>query len=132
MARTPHLLVVEGDPRAAGLLARIFEVDDYDVAVARDIDFALMLAHSQRPDAILLDLELPHAYGGDLLRALRTDATLRDVPIVALSNAFDLGLSGEGNSAPFGANAIVTKPLVVESLLILLDRVHDFAPLLEA
>ena len=128
MARTPRLLVVESDPHAAGLLARIFEVDDYDVAIARNIDFALVLAHSQRPDAILLDLELSHAYGGDLLRTLRTDATLRDVPIVALSNTFDLGLSPESNSVEFGANAVVTKPLGEKSLLLLLDRVHGIAP----
>ncbi|MCL2723192.1 MAG: response regulator [Polyangiaceae bacterium] len=126
MIRVPHLLVVEGDRRAAELLARIFEVDDYDVSIARDVDLALKLARSERPDAILLDLELPtDVHGGDLLRTLRMDATLRDVPVVALSTAFELARNDFG---VFGPNAVIRKPLVEESLLLLLDRVHGFAP----
>ncbi|AKU96718.1 response regulator receiver protein [Labilithrix luteola] len=119
MFRTPRILVVEGDPSAAELLAHIFEVDDYDVSIVHDAPFALKVARSERPNAILLDLELPHHDGPAFLREIRRDATLHDVPVVAISSA--------PNLIALGASAVVSKPLDRANLQLLLRRVHRYA-----
>lgn len=118
MFLTPRILVVEGDRSAAELLAHIFEVDDYDVSIVHDGLCALRVARAERPNAILLDLELPHHDGPAFLREVRMDATLHDIPVVAISSAPD--------TVTLGASAVIWKPLDRAGLQLLLRRVHGY------
>ncbi len=122
MFRTPRILVVEGDRSAAELLAHIFEVDDYDVSIVHDGSFALRVARSERPNAILLDLELPRIIDGPASSARKSawTPTLHDVPVVAILERADYTVT-------LGASAVIWKPLDRASLQLLLRRVHGYA-----
>lgn len=118
MFRSRRILFVENNRSSAALVARLFEVDDYDVIVTSDVGSALALALEHHPQAIVLDLESTAFFSSESLAALRQDATLRDVPVIAISDA--------SRGAVSGANAVIRAPLAHDSLLELLHCVHGY------
>lgn len=118
MFRSRRILFVENNRSSAALVARLFEVDDYDVIVTADVNSALELAREHHPQAIVLDLESTAFFSRESLEALRQDATLRDVPVIAISDA--------SRGAVSGANVVIPAPLAHDSLLELLHCVHDY------
>jgi CheY-like chemotaxis protein len=57
------------------------------VIAAEDGEQALALIRSERPDLVLLDLLMPKMTGIEVLRALRADEQIRDIPVLILSNS---------------------------------------------
>jgi PAS domain S-box-containing protein len=80
----------------------------------------IALAQAQRPDLILLDINLPGMSGYEVLRQLRATAQTRDIPVVALSaNAMAADLQ-RGEMAGF--DGYLTKPLDVKAFFRLLAQ----------
>jgi len=75
----------------------------------------LAIARAQRPDVILLDIQMPQMDGFAVLRELRADASLRDVPVIALSA--DAMPDDIARALASGFSRYLTKPLVLVTLL---------------
>lgn len=75
---------------------------------ARDGEEALALARSHLPDLVVSDVMMPRRTGVELLRALRADARLSDVPVVLMSAAVDVDA--------IGAFAYLAKPFRLTDL----------------
>src|SRR5215831_3068341 len=58
----------------------------YDVIAAVDGEDALAKAREDPPDLVLLDVMMPKVHGFDVLRGLKGDARLRDIPVIMLTN----------------------------------------------
>jgi len=58
-----------------------------NVVAAGDGEEALALIRSERPDLVLLDLLMPKKTGIEVLRTLKADPSLRDIPVLILSNS---------------------------------------------
>ena len=76
------------------------------------------------PDLILLDLNMPRMDGREVLRTLKSDATLRRIPVVVFTTS-------EANndileSYDLGVNAFVTKPLTFEGLVDAIQQLGRF------
>ena len=105
------LLVVEDDPRFAGVLEEIAKKNGFSCLIAGTGENGLELAVQYRPQAIILDLNLPGISGWDVLDALKQDPTLRHIPVHIMSaedesiEAFHRGVIG-----------FLTKPISLESL----------------
>lgn len=99
------ILVVEDEPRIAGLVRDYLEQAGFAVLTAGDGPGALALARTRRPDALVLDLGLPTLDGLDVIRSLRRDS---DVPIVILSARGDE--SDRITGLELGADDYVVKP----------------------
>jgi DNA-binding response OmpR family regulator len=82
-ART-HILVVEDDPSAAGMLRDLLESSGYQVAVAASGSQAKSMVEEVRPDLVILDLMLPDMDGLVLCSELRSQAQ-SDIPIIVCS-----------------------------------------------
>ena len=84
---TGHILLVEDDR----FLRRACEVGlrqrGFAVQTAVDGEEALRMARAARPALILLDLLMPKVTGLEVLRALRADAGMREIPVLVLSNS---------------------------------------------
>lgn len=88
------------------------------VVAAEDGEQALALIRSERPDLVLLDLLMPKMTGIEVLRALRADESIRDIPVLILSNssrelemhdAEALGVVGYFIKANFSLQELVDK-----------------------
>ena len=83
--RTQRILIADDDPVTCRFIFSLLKEKGYEVLVAEDGEHAFQLATEQRPDLILSDLVMPYRDGFDLLRALRAEPHLADVPIMILS-----------------------------------------------
>lgn len=115
------LLVVDDEPEINRLVARIFEKRGYRVNQAIDGAEALSSVERDRPDLIMLDLNLPKIDGWEVCRRLKGDPATRGIPIIMLTAAHanvddaEIGLG-------LGADEYVAKPFVRAVLLHNVER----------
>ena len=87
----------------------------YEILSARDGAAGIATAASERPDLILMDLNLPEIDGGDATRRLKADPATRDIPIIALSAH---AMAGDREKAlATGCDDFDTKPIEFDRLL---------------
>jgi signal transduction histidine kinase/CheY-like chemotaxis protein len=111
------VLVIEDDPSAVRLLREYLEPAGYEVRVAADGPTGIANAKEVRPAAVVLDVLLPGIDGWEVLRRMKADATLRDVPVIMLTvvDERDVGLA-------LGAVDYLVKPINRDTLLTSLSR----------
>ena len=80
------ILIVEDEEILAKVLKEKFEDFQLEVAVAKDGENALAMAADLNPDAILLDIILPHKDGFEVLKELKENPKLKQVPVIVLSS----------------------------------------------
>lgn len=80
------VLIVEDEEILAKVLQEKFIDSDFTVALAIDGEAALPAAKSFLPDIIVLDLILPKKDGFQVLKELKADPELKNVPVIILSN----------------------------------------------
>ena len=111
------ILTVEDDSQVAALLADTLIALGYAAHVARTAGDALMMAEIERPDAILLDINLPDSSGISTLDRLRQ--VRPDVPIIMVTGNADEELARETLS--HGAFDYVIKPFNIDRLTHVLE-----------
>ena len=111
------ILVIDDDPEAREILGRFLTRDGFDVVTACSGDEGLRLAHEIEPDAITLDVLMPEMDGWSVLRALKADPKLRDIPVVMLTMVDD-----KSRGYALGATDYLSKPVDRELLLRTLSR----------
>jgi DNA-binding response OmpR family regulator len=109
----PKILVVDDEPPLRELVV-VTLGDAYACDEAANGDTALKLMRKRRYDLVVLDVMMPGRSGIDVLRAMRADKALRDVPVVVMSawqstEDIDAALAA-------GANGFLPKPFRVEDL----------------
>jgi CheY-like chemotaxis protein len=114
MAR-PRIAVVEDNPDNR-LLVQVILEPHYDVSEYENGFTALAGLAKQKPDLVLLDVSLPEMDGAEVLRRMRGDAGLRDLPVIALT-AHAMAGDREKFLAE-GFDDYVAKPIVDEALLL--------------
>ncbi len=110
------ILIVEDDQELAGLIAARLRNEALEPALVRSGESALVIARTERPDLVLLDLQLPGRHGLDLCREIRADAALASIPILMMT-----GLGEEVDrivGLEVGADDYVVKPFSVRELVL--------------
>jgi two-component system cell cycle response regulator DivK len=101
--RRRKALLVEDNENNRYLLSLLLEAAEISVVVADNGYVALELARSERPDCVLLDIQMPEMDGYELAARLRADSELSGIPIIGVSSfampgdrekAFRLGFAG--------------------------------------
>jgi CheY-like chemotaxis protein len=118
---TKILYVEDNDDNVYMLKMRLELLGDFDVVAAPDGEQGCAMALSERPDVILMDLEMPVVDGWEATRRLKDDPQTRDIPIIALSAH---ALAGDREKAlAAGCDEFDTKPIEFERLVATLRRV---------
>ena len=117
------VLVVEDDPVILKLLEVNFDLEGYEVIVAKDGEEGLELARTGAPDVIVSDIMMPRLSGLELLAALKEDTKTAEIPVILLSAKAQTGDVRSGLEA--GAADYITKPF---EPLDLLERVQRLLP----
>ena len=79
------LYVEDNDDDLYMLKTRLELLGDFEVLTARNGEKGCELAVGERPDIIIMDLEMPVMDGWEAARRLKSEPQTRDIPIVALS-----------------------------------------------
>jgi CheY-like chemotaxis protein len=80
-----RILLVEDNELNRDMLSRRLVRRGYQVEIAVDGREGLSMAGSSSPDLILMDLSLPEMDGWEVLRQLKQDPKMKDIPVVALT-----------------------------------------------
>jgi DNA-binding response OmpR family regulator len=111
--RKPIILVVDDDAPIITLMRSLLREFGYEARTATSGAAAIEAARAEAPDLVLLDKNMPGMSGEDVIKALRGDAGLQEVPILLLT--------GEPVTrqeiAELGANGTVQKPFDLQDLL---------------
>jgi DNA-binding response OmpR family regulator len=114
MPRRPLLLIVEDDPVLRELYRVALSVANFDVQLCPDGWSALQYLDQQRPDLIVLDLDLPRVSGVDIYKELRAHAVTHSVPIVVCT--------GSDAAADLPGATILRKPCAPDQLIATVER----------
>lgn len=109
MANTlKKILVVDDEPANLvlinGILSSLYKV--YPIESGAD---ALEFLEMQRPDLILLDVEMPEMSGRDLLLFIKSDKRYADIPVIFLTG--NTSVDSEGEAFRLGASDYIRKPI---------------------
>lgn len=79
------ILIIEDEPGFRRIYKDFLESEQYKVLEAADGEKGLVLAQSEKPDLILLDIVVPSLSGFDILRRIRSDQSIKNTPIIIFS-----------------------------------------------
>jgi len=85
------ILFVEDEPTLQKELNEILQQEGFKILSAFDGEEALKLSREEMPDLILLDLILPKKDGFEVLKELKADEKMKDIPVIVLTNLEGLG-----------------------------------------
>ena len=115
------ILNVDDDPKLRALIARFLSAKGHTVVQAENGELGVAAAAAEKPDLILMDLNMPVMSGFEATRALKSDPNLKSIPILVLT--------AEEVSANYdaiydaGADGYVQKPIDFPGLV---ERVAGF------
>ena len=112
---TKRILVVEDQADNRRILRDLLRHAGFEVIEVGDGEQALSATAAQRPDVILMDIQLPLLDGYEATRRIKADPGLAHIPIIAVTS---YALSGDDDKAKLaGCDAYVTKPYSPRQLL---------------
>ena len=111
---TRRILVADDSDPSRELIREILEMSDYEVIEAADGAEALKRIRETMPDLVLMDIQMPHLDGYDVLRHLRADEHLVRLPVVALTA---YAMQGDRERVlEAGFDGYITKPVDIALL----------------
>lgn len=120
MAKT--ILIVEDDELNLKFFDALLQSEGYATQTARTGPDAMAAARAARPDLVLMDIELGEGSGLDVADAMRREATLETVPVVAVTAH---AMRGDAERyCESGCAGYLAKPVTMQGLL---DAVRKFA-----
>jgi two-component system cell cycle response regulator DivK len=118
-----RVLVVEDNELNLKLFCDLLRAHAFEVEPVKDGREAVARARSFQPDLVVMDIQMPHVTGDEIIRQMKADMQLRAIPIMAVT-AY-AGHDDEERIRAAGANAYVSKPI---SLVRFMEEVRALAP----
>ena len=110
-----RILVIEDNEENRDSLSRRLQRRGYEVVVAADGRVGVASAKSEKPDLILMDMNMPEVDGWEATRQIKADAALAHVPVIALTAH---AMTGDRERAlGAGCTDYHTKPIEFPKLL---------------
>ena len=115
-----NILVVEDNDRSRKLLKILLRSREYNVIEAATGEEAMNCLEGQKPDLILMDIQLPKVDGLALIKEIKNRAETKDIPIVAVT-AYSMKGDRE-RILEAGCDAYVSKPINTRELPLLIEE----------
>ena len=106
------VLTIDDDPNVLDLMARVFQREGFRPVSAQSGKSGLDLARKLQPDLITLDIMMPEMDGWEVLRQLKADDDLKDIPVIMVSI-----VENKPMALDVGAMDSLTKPIAWDNLL---------------
>ncbi|HEV8307801.1 MAG TPA: response regulator [Methylomirabilota bacterium] len=118
-----RILVVEDHEENRRIMHDLLQSAGYEMLEALTGEEGVRLAETERPDLILMDIQLPGLDGYEATRRIKGHPALRAIPIIAVTS---YALSGDDVKAlEAGCDAYVTKPFSPRALL---AKIREYVP----
>lgn len=121
MAKT--ILIVEDNELNMKLFRDLLEAQGYNILQTREGMQALELARRERPDLIVMDIQLPQVSGLEVTKWIKADDDLKHIPVIAVT-AFAMK-GDEEKIREGGCEAYVAKPISVKNFLATIQKFID-------
>ncbi len=121
MSLKKKILVVEDNELNMKLFVDLLEANDMYVIQDRDGSQVLEICAREKPDLIVMDIQLPNISGLDLIERLKVDELLKKIPIIAVT-AFAMQEDRE-NILNSGAEEYISKPI---SIVAFMEAIRKF------
>lgn len=114
------ILVVDDNPEIVDLLKNRLEFNQFDVATAADGQEAVKKARQFRPELILMDVSMPNLDGGEAVRIIRADVSIKNIPVIFVTATLT---RDDGDYLARGINVdgedfnVIAKPINPKELL---------------
>ncbi|MGV7225108.1 MAG: response regulator [Nitrospinales bacterium] len=113
--KTKTILVVEDNELNMKLVKGLISIGKYRMLQAPDAESGIQLIREQRPDLVLMDIQLPGMDGLSATKILKEDPNLKDMPIVALTS---YAMEGDKEKAmEAGCAGYIAKPIDTRNFL---------------
>ncbi len=109
------ILIVEDETKNLKLFCDLLQRFGYVTIEATDGEKGVELAKAEKPDLILMDVQMPKMDGFEATRILKADITTKNIPIVAVTSYAMKG--DKERMLKMGCDAYITKPVDIEELL---------------
>ena len=113
--KRPLVLVVEDDPALGDVMLTALKDDGLDAKLAHDGDEAMRDVDDLSPSVMVLDLMMPRRDGFSVLRELRADGRISNLPVIVVTAIF--GMSERLYASELGAADYITKPFDLDDLV---------------
>jgi len=119
--KNKRVLIVDDDERNRYALSSYLDMLEMKVITANDGESALNILRSGKTiDLILLDIMMPVMDGYEMLRLLRSDASLKDIPVIAVTAR---AMKGDDiKCLEAGATDYIAKPIDLKNFLSILNK----------
>ena len=113
--KSKTILVVEDNELNMKLVKGLIKIGNYDMLEAVDAESGIQLVREQRPDLVLMDIQLPGMDGLSATKIIKKDPSLKDIPIVALTS---YAMQGDKEKAlEAGCTGYIAKPIDTRKFL---------------
>ncbi|MBL6691984.1 MAG: response regulator, partial [Pseudomonadales bacterium] len=119
------VMIVDDSVTVRKVTSRLMERHGYEVETAKDGVDAMNQLQDIRPDVVLLDIEMPRMDGFEVLRSVRRDENLKDLPIIMITSR--TGEKHKRQAMELGVNQYLGKPFQEANLLATIDEVIESA-----
>jgi len=120
---TKTILIVEDNELNMKLFRDLLKAHDFETLETRDGMEALDMARANKPDLILMDIQLPGVSGLEVTRQIKADDSIKSIPVVAVT-AFAMK-GDEDRIREGGCEAYIAKPIRIDELISTVRRFVD-------
>ena len=114
-APAPLVLIVDDSITVRRVTGRLLQREGYRIATAADGLAALHAIAEEKPDVVLSDIEMPQMDGFELLRNIRNNTDLQDLPVIMITSR--TASKHREHAEELGSNGFLGKPYSEEALL---------------
>ena len=113
--KSKTILVIEDSELNMKLVRSLLKIGNYAMVEARDAETGMKLIQQNKPDLILMDIQLPGIDGLAATRMIKSDQQLKDIPVVAFTSYAMEGDEGLAHKA--GCAGYIIKPIDTHTFL---------------
>jgi len=118
-----RIMIIEDNPKNMKIMVDLMQVHGYETITAEDGMSGLETALKEKPDLILMDVQLPGIDGYEVTRRLKGKDATRDIPVVVVTS---FAMKGEeARAKEVGAAGYISKPIDIHKLM---DTVAEHLP----
>ncbi|MFN3762061.1 MAG: PleD family two-component system response regulator [Anaerolineae bacterium] len=106
------IVIVDDDPHMSRLMRTLFELEGFEVVTTQRYQDILPVIQEARPDAVLMDVRVQGRETLDVVRQMRREPDLTNIPVVMTS-----GMDYQRQCLEAGANCFLLKPFIPDEMV---------------